>query len=123
RGIALNSPAGTVDALADTPLSDVPEHSGSLFTTYTLPFGLTIGYGLTYQGRFWLSNRSSPVAYQADDYLIHNAFLSYDVAKGVNLQLNVKNFTDELYFTRIRNNGWATPGDGRSAILTANFSF
>ncbi|MCB5425125.1 TonB-dependent siderophore receptor [Altererythrobacter sp. CC-YST694] len=122
RSIALNSPVGTLDPQAGNPLTNTPEHSGSLFTTYALPFGLTIGYGLTYQGGFYLNNNAATL-FKTEDYLIHNAFLAYDVAKGVNLQLNVKNFTDELYFTRVRNNGWATPGDGRSAILTANFNF
>jgi catecholate siderophore receptor len=32
----------------------------------------------------------------------------------------VKNFTNALYYTRIRNNGWATPGDARSAVFTLN---
>lgn len=122
RSIAENSPVGTVDPQAGNPLTNTPAHSGSLFTTYTLPFGLSIGYGLTYQGSFYLNNAAG-THFQTDDYLIHNAFLAYDLTKGINLQLNVKNLTDELYFTRVRNNGWATPGDGRSAILTANFSF
>ncbi|KPL66838.1 TonB-dependent receptor [Erythrobacter sp. SG61-1L] len=122
RSIAENSLPGTSDPQAGNPLTNTPSHSGSLFTTYTLPFGLTLGYGLTYQGSFYLNNNATTL-FEVEDYLIHNAFVSYDVAKGVNLQLNVKNFTDELYFTRVRNNGWATPGDGRSAILTANFNF
>ena len=33
-------------------LIQTPQHSGSLFTTYRLPFGLEVGYGLTYQGSF-----------------------------------------------------------------------
>ncbi|HET8613834.1 MAG TPA: TonB-dependent receptor, partial [Sphingomonas sp.] len=37
---------------AGGPLQQTPTHSGSLFTTYTLPFGLQLGYGVTYQGRF-----------------------------------------------------------------------
>jgi len=120
QSIADNSTA--TDPQAGNPLTNTPEHSGSLFTTYTFPFGLTIGYGLTYQGSFYLNNGAAPL-YKADDYLIHNAFLSYPVSDSLSLQLNVKNFTDELYFTRIRNNGWATPGDGRSAILTATARF
>ncbi|RYD60049.1 MAG: TonB-dependent receptor, partial [Sphingomonadales bacterium] len=30
-------------------LQNTPKHSGSLFTTYELPFGLRLGYGVTYQ--------------------------------------------------------------------------
>lgn len=32
-----------------------PKHSGSLFTTYEFPFGMTLGYSLTYQGSFALN--------------------------------------------------------------------
>ena len=56
--------------------------------------------------------------FQSDDYWVHNAYLAYDFTDRISAQLNVKNFTDKLYFTRIRNNGWATPGDARSAVLT-----
>ncbi|MCF5924965.1 TonB-dependent receptor, partial [Xanthomonas perforans] len=54
----------------------------------------------------------------------------------LSLQLNVNNLFDKVYYTSIRNNltvnaagtvtagsGWALPGDGRSAVLNATFSF
>jgi len=100
-------------------LPQTPKHSGSLFTTYRLPFGLTLGYGLTYQGGFLLTAATpTAAAIKSNDFLIHQAFLSYEFTPNVSAQLNVKNVGNELYFTRIRNNGWATPGDGRSAVLT-----
>ena len=49
--------------------------------------------------------------------------LGYKVNRNLDLRLNVNNLFDKHYLTRIRNNGWATPGDGRAAILTANYSF
>ncbi|UYY58135.1 TonB-dependent receptor [Sphingomonas sp. S2-65] len=113
------------DPGAGARLQNTPEHSGSLFTTYKLPFGLSIGYGLTYQGAiaFNLPTATARTVYEADDYLVHNAYLAYDFSKTLSAQLNVKNIGDELYFTRIRNNGWATPGDARSAVLTINYRF
>jgi catecholate siderophore receptor len=30
---------------------------------------------------------------------------------------------DKTYYTRVRNNGWATPGDGRSAVLSVSYTF
>ncbi|WP_425506420.1 TonB-dependent receptor [Sphingomonas xinjiangensis] len=113
------------DPGAGARLANTPEHSGSLFTTYKLPFGLSIGYGLTYQGAIALSLPTAATrgVAQADDYLVHNAYLAYDISKTLSAQLNVKNFTDELYFTRIRQNGWATPGDARAAVLTINYRF
>jgi len=49
--------------------------------------------------------------------------MAYSFANGLTAQLNVQNFTDEKYFTGIRNNGWATPGDRRSAVLSLFYSF
>src|SRR3546814_17440660 len=79
-----------------------------------LPFGLKIGYGATYQGKFTFNlptAATDPELFQSDDYWVHNAYLAYDFTDRISAQLNIKNFTDKLYFTRIRNNGWATPGD------------
>jgi len=120
---ACGNSAANPDPGRDTLLTQTPEHSGSLFTNYKLPFGLTLGYGLTYQGSFPLNvpTLTSRTVLHSDDFLIHNAMLVYDITDALQVQVNVKNFTDKLYYTRIRNNGWATPGDGRSAILTVNY--
>ena len=115
---------GVLDPQAGNPMTNTPKHSGSLFTTYTLPFGLQLGYGLTYQGSFYLNNaRTTPttVLYKSDDYLVHRAMLSYPITEKFSAQLNVQNFTNEKYFTSIRNNGWANPGEGRSWVLTLGY--
>jgi catecholate siderophore receptor len=127
-GAAFTPPGGTeitcplTDAQAGNPLTNTPKHSGSLFTTYTLPFGLQVGYGFTYQGSFVLSNTVTPLT-KAKDWMTHRAFLAYPFGNGLTAQLNVQNFTDEKYYTGIRNNGWATPGEGRSAVLSLFYSF
>jgi catecholate siderophore receptor len=100
-------------------LPQTPKNAGSLFTTYRLPFGLTLGYGLTYQDGFLLTAATpAAAAIKSDDWLTHQGYLSYEFSRNVSAQLNVKNIGNKLYFTRIRNNGWATPGEGRSAVLT-----
>ena len=122
-----NPGAGTCpvsDVQAGRPLESTPEHSGSLFTTYTFPFGLQLGYGLTYQGSYAVVNDAATLL-TAPDYLLHRAFASYDFGNGLTAQVNVQNLTDEKYFTGIRNNanGWAVPGEGRSARLTLFYRF
>ena len=116
-------------------LIQTPRHSGSLFTTYRLPFGLQLGYGLTYQGGFATHQRNllQRTQYFSDDFLIHRLFVSYAIRAGLTAQLNVQNVTDERYFTNIRNNvnattgaitgGWAAPGEDRSAVLSLFYSF
>lgn len=118
-GTCTNSPA-LPNPGGGSRLVQTPRHSGSLFTTYRLPFGLTVGYGFTYQGKFALNTptAAAPTVIHSNDYLVHQAYLAYDFTPNLSAQLNVKNIGDTLYFTRIRNNGWATPGDGRSAVLT-----
>lgn len=116
-------------------LVQTPPHSGSLFTTYKLPFGLELGYGLTYQGRFttYVPTVANATPLEVDDYLIHRAYVGYTFRENVTLQLNVQNFTDEKYLTNVRNNvnattgvvtgGWAMPGDRRQAVLSLFYRF
>lgn len=143
--IACLNTDGTV-TIADPQRGDeliqTPTHSGSLFTTYQLPFGLQVGYGFSYQGSFALNQRTllGRTQYRSDSYLTHRLFVSYEVAKGLTAQLNITNLTNEKYYTAIRNNigttltgatpnngaitgGWATPGEGRSAVASLFYSF
>jgi catecholate siderophore receptor len=132
------------DPQAGDQLIQTPKHSGSLFTTYVFPFGLQIGYGVTYQGSFATNQRNiaQRTQFRVDDYLIHRAFVSYDFKNGLIAQLNVTNLTNEDYYTGVRNNvgagtvaangtvtggavsgGWATPGDARSAVFSLFYNF
>lgn len=122
---ACGNSAANPDPQRGTYFVQTPKHSGSLFTTYKLPFGLEVGYGLTYQGSFALNAASlaAPTQYRSDDYLIHRAYLAYSFAGGLTAQVNVQNFTNEKYYTSIRNNGWAAPGEARSAVLSLFYSF
>lgn len=127
--------AAIPDPQAGDRLLQTPRHSASLFTTYRLPFGLELGYGFTYQGSFATHQRNLNLRtqYFTDDFLIHRLFASYGFDNGMTVQLNVQNLTNERYFTNIRNNanattgavtgGWATPGEGRSAVLSLFYSF
>jgi catecholate siderophore receptor len=116
-------------------LVQTPPHSGSLFTTYKLPFGLELGYGLTYQGAFttYVPTLANAALLKTDDYLIHRAYLAYSFRQGLTMQLNVQNVTDDKYLTNVRNNinattgvvtgGWAMPGERRQAVLSLFYSF
>ncbi|MET0375871.1 MAG: TonB-dependent receptor [Rhizorhabdus sp.] len=122
---ACGNSAANPDPQRGTLFVQTPKHAGSLFTTYKLPFGLEVGYGLTYQGSFALNAASlaAPTQYRSDDYLIHRAYMAYSFAGGLTAQVNVQNFTNEKYYTSIRNNGWAAPGEARSAVLSLFYSF
>ena len=127
--------AAIPDPQAGDRLIQTPDHAASLFTSYRFPFGLEVGYGFTYQGRFALNQRNllNRTQYYSDDFLVHRLFASYDFGNGLVAQLNVQNATDEDYYVAIRNNvnatsgaitgGWATPGEARSAVLSLFYSF
>lgn len=109
------------------PLLNVPKHSFSVWTTYELPFGLQLGYGATYQSEIHVAQHSStnvngPLA-TASGYTVHRVMAGYAFNESFELQLNVNNVLDKEYYARIRNNGWATPGEGRLYILSANYNF
>ena len=109
------------------PLTQVPEHAFSFWTTYDFAFGLQLGYGATYQSEMYLTQHSAtnvdgPLV-QSPDYWVHRAMASYRFGRSFDVQLNVNNLFDKEYYQRIRNNGWATPGEGRNAILSANYNF
>jgi catecholate siderophore receptor len=109
------------------PLQQTPKHSGSLFTTYQLPFGLQLGYGLTYEGSFAIVTNPSALIDgkypKSKDWLTHRFFASYPVTPKLTAQVNVQNFTNAHYYTSIRNNGWAIPGALRSATFSLFYNF
>lgn len=118
---------GNNNLIAGDPLANTPDHSFSLWTTYETDFGLTIGYGATYQGRITF-NRASATADQfyTEPYSVHRAMLAYEISPNVAVQLNVNNIFDKEYYERIRNNatnGWATPGASRSAVASVVVRF
>jgi len=129
------------DPQADDRLIQTPEHSGSLFTSYKFPFGLELGYGLTYQGKFALNQRTlyGRTQFYSDGYITQRLLVSYEIREGLTAQVNVQNLFDKHYYTGIRNNigtaltgtanngvvsgGWATPGERRSAQFSLFYSF
>lgn len=114
----------TVNQTQDgSELNWTPNYSGNLWTTYRLPFGLTLGAGTQYTGeaRVSLNQTSTGVL---PDYWIVNAMASYAVSADLNIRLNVTNLTDELYARAINNNSNRTYlGAPRSFLLSVDYRF
>jgi catecholate siderophore receptor len=131
-GTCANS-AAFLDPTAGYALTNTPKHSGSLFTTYRFAFGLELGYGLTYQGKFLLNQPTlaqlaagTYVAYNVPSYTIHRLMVNYPITPNLKAQVNVQNFTNEKYVTTVRNavgGSWAQPAPTRSAVFSLNYSF
>lgn len=108
-------------------LANTPPRSFSLWNTYQLPADFELGYGAQFVDQRNVANAGRA---KVDAYWVHGAMLGYRVNKELDLQLNVNNLFDEEYYDRVRTNlgttantGGLVPGDGRSATLTANYSF
>jgi len=112
------------------PLLSTPDNSFSFWTTYDISHAWQVGYGATYVGEYNVSqhsatNPSGPLN-TVDSYWVNRLMVAYNVNHNLRLQLNLNNIFDEEYLTRVRTSGdvaWGTPGDARSAVLTATYTF
>lgn len=100
----------------------VPEVSANAWTTYVLPFGLTVGLGLQYIDDMVRSRSATLGELVVDGTVLVDAMASYQLNDMVSLRLNVINLADEEYVDRF-GGGHFVPGAGRSAQLTAYISF
>ena len=121
-----------IDAQKGNALANTPGNSANLWTTYKLPHGLTAGYGVNYTSWVWATaNNAAPTAIYnratIPGFVLHNLMASYTVNRLLNIQLNVINLFDKEYLTQLRTvsttSGWVYPGTGRTAIVSALFSF
>ncbi|MBN8232554.1 TonB-dependent siderophore receptor [Corallococcus macrosporus] len=114
----------TNDFLEGQRLVNTPKRSLSLWTTYAILDSLSVGGGATYQDVATVNNpaNATVVLSKVPNYWRFDAFASYTVLKKVDLQLNVYNLTDKLYYDSYYG-GQAVPADGISALLSAHVRF
>ncbi|MBF7688869.1 TonB-dependent receptor [Acinetobacter rathckeae] len=119
--------ASTYDARAlagqGKALPFVSKNSATLWTTYKITPKFIIGAGAQYNDKSvvsYLATSSTPKYVPA--YTVYNAMFKYKVTDNVNLQLNINNLTDKLYFTNAHYH-YAMQADGRNAVLAINFKY
>jgi catecholate siderophore receptor len=105
-----------------------PELTFSSWTSYRLPFGLTIAGGARYVDTVARSVTNQPVNLvntpSAPEYWVIDAMLGYQINDKIALQLNGYNLADEDYIATLNNGGSRyVPGTKRSALLSVNFQF
>jgi len=123
-----------------TPTTDgadlryTPRLSGNLWTTYALPFHLTIGGGAQYSESVSRSNNTTVAgsatnategisAIEVPDYWLFNALAAYEVNKHLTIRLNVNNVFDQFYYRLNNNGGRYYAGSPRTYVLSADFTF
>jgi len=107
---------------ASLPL--VPRVSGNLWTTYGLPFGLTLGGGARYSGETSRLQNTTGAPVNMPSYWLFDALTSYPVTPRLTLRFNVTNLLNEDYVQSYNNNGGRfSPGAPRAYLLTASLKF
>ena len=98
-----------------------PKFSGSVWTTYDFPRGITLGGGIRYMDEVFV-NAANTI--RVPDYSLVDAMVEYDLNTHLSLRLNINNITDEVYIKNVNNNGGRfNPGTPRSAVVTSAVRF
>ncbi|MDE0879169.1 MAG: TonB-dependent siderophore receptor [Sphingomonas bacterium] len=110
--------SGTVRA--GNQLTNVPKHSGSIWTRFNPGAGVGGAIGVIRQGRRF-AGTDNIVAMPG--YTRVDAAAFYDVSENLSLQLNVENVFNQRYFLYANSNNNITPGSPTAfkAGLTARF--
>lgn len=112
-------------------LAFTPNFSASLWTTYRLPFGLTVGGGFQHVGSSYVGRPDDALRIIPNEryaklrsYTIFNAMLAYDLTENINLRFNVDNIANKKYaVTSNWNARRVSLGAPRTYLLSAGFSF
>jgi len=106
-------------------LGYTPDSAFTAWTTYELPFGLTVGGGVRYSGEM---KRGTDGAVGTPNfvksYTVWDAVVSYAFNQNLDLRLNAYNLFDKDYVAAINKSGYRyTPGAPRSVLLSLNLRF
>jgi catecholate siderophore receptor len=106
-----------------------PELTFTLWNSYKLPMGLTLGAGVRYVDTVVRSsstdlNLAKTSVVEVPDYWVVDAMASYPLTPYVDVQLNVYNLLDEEYMSSLNNGGSRYYlGTPRSFRLGVNVQF
>lgn len=106
-------------------LANVPKHTGSLTTSYSLPWRLDTGFTVRYVGSRNAS-ATTPLdpltgrVRQVKGYTVADMFVKRAVSENVELQVNIYNLSNKFYIDQV-SGGHLVPGAGRSVKVGLNF--
>ena len=106
-------------------LTYTPDEAFTSWTTYRLPFGLTVGGGIRYTGG--LHKGTDGAVGTPDDtksWTVYDAVVSYPVSDRFTLRLNAYNLFDKKYVASINKSGYRySPGTPRTFLLSLDYRF
>jgi iron complex outermembrane receptor protein len=100
----------------------VPFHTGGLWTTWQFPWGPVKGLGAGFGVRY-VGDRAGDLdnSFALPDYTVFDAAVFYRYGP-LNVQVNLKNFTDEVYFTS-RSRTFVEPGEPLTVLGRVTWRF
>jgi catecholate siderophore receptor len=102
-------------------LTLTPKFSGSVWSSYDFPLGVTVGGGVRFMDEVFV-NAANTI--RVPRYTIADMMVEYDLNTHLSLRLNMTNLTDERYIRNVNNNGGRfNPGTPRAATLTSSVRF
>ena len=93
---------------------NTPRYTSSIWTTYKLPRGFTVGGGVEFVGKRF-ANDANTIAVKG--YTRVDAMAEYSVNKWLTVKLNVKNLFNRKYYEGVYT-GHVLPGTSRSAEVS-----
>ena len=100
------------------PLPFAPHNNVKFWSTYQIMPELEIGGGGEYVGSRY-AQTTAPIE-KVSGYMTLDAMARYAISNQIDVQLNVYNLTDKLYYDMMHPQ-FVVPGAGRSAMLTLNY--
>jgi catecholate siderophore receptor len=100
-------------------LTLTPKSTFNLWTTFALPWDLTVGGGAQYMDAVFRNTTNTTAV---PSYWLVNALASYPVNERLTLRLNGQNLADTQYVDRV-GGGHYIPGPRRQVLLNADFRF
>ena len=100
---------------------EIPDHTLSLFTTYKVSEKFGWGLGIIQQGESNIVNDKSDLFLPEFTRVDLGAY--YQITDGLNIQLNIENLTDELYFPHSHSTHQVSVGEPLSVRVSARKTF
>ena len=100
---------------------EIPDHALSLFTTYKVSEKFGWGLGFIQQGESNIVNDKSDLFLPEFTRVDLGAY--YQITDGLNIQLNIENLTDELYFPHSHSTHQVSVGEPLSVRVSARKTF
>jgi catecholate siderophore receptor len=101
-------------------MANIPRNSYSLWSTYMLLPKLTVGGGAFYTSKIYGNTANTK---WVPGYTRFDAMASYVINKNMNLQLNIQNLSNKIYYSQAYASHYATLAAGRSATLALNVKY